>query len=256
MNVLLLNDDGVDSKGIWALFNSLVEKGHNAWMVAPKFEKSAQSHAITTRDPLRVEKVQDRVWSVTGTPADCVILAFEYLLKESENPDIDFVISGINAGQNIGDDILYSGTVAAAIEAMCFGYKAIAISIASYYNQIYDTAVHAFWQLYDKGLLDFIDHREILNINVPNVRINELQGYSICQTGFRRYQDMLSKTIDQRNREIFWITGERPVFEKSNYGLDIHAVKENKVSISPLKIDFNNSQKIKSMSQWLERNGL
>jgi len=106
MKILLVNDDGVMAEGIWALYNSIKERGYDVWLVAPKFEKSAQSHAITTRDPLRVEKVQDRVWSVNGTPADCVIVAFEYLLKQHGNPQIDLVISGINAGQNIGDDVL------------------------------------------------------------------------------------------------------------------------------------------------------
>jgi len=250
MNILLVNDDGIYSDGIWALFNSIRERGHEVWMVAPKFEQSAKSHSITTRDPLRIEKKQEGVWSVNGTPADCVIVAFEHLLVELGNPPIDLVVSGINNGQNIGDDVLYSGTVAAAIEAMCFGYKSIALSIASYHNQIYETAVHVFWKLIENGIENMIGHREIFNVNIPNVEIKDLKGYVVCQTGFRRYQDMLSSTVDQRNREIFWITGSDPIFEKSSYPIDAGAIKKNKVAISPLKIDFNNYEKINSLGDW------
>ena len=260
MNILLTNDDGVESKGIWSLFNLLSEAGHNVWMVAPKFEKSATSHALTIREPLRIEHIQEKVWAVTGTPVDCVILALEHILKDiselktddSNQLNIDLVISGINAGQNIGDDILYSGTVGAAIEAMCFGYKAIAISVTSYENQKYETAAKALLDLLENGILNLIEHREILNINVPNVDIKDIKDYLVTQTGFRRYQNILFKQKDHRDRDIYWIGGDNPVFEKSEFMLDADAVKENYISISPLKIDYNNYEKINTLSKWLE----
>ena len=262
MNILVVNDDGINAKGLWMLHDSLIEKGHNVWVVAPSTEKSAQSHAITIRDPLRVERYSERAWSVTGTPVDCVIVAFEGLLKEEgrdqtpdpkpQTPHIDLVISGINAGPNRGDDVLYSGTVAAAIEAMCFGVRAIALSITSHTNQKYETAIHCFMKLLEKGIHEFIGHREILNINVPNVEINEVQGYIICQTGFRRYQEMLGTQSDPRNRTMYWILGRDPIYEIGKYDIDYHVTIENKVAISPLKIDFNNYEKIKTMRKWLE----
>ena len=260
MNILLVNDDGIESQGIWALYHSMIEKGHNVWIVAPQTEKSATSHAVTLRDPLRVEIVQDRVWAVTGTPVDCVIMAFEELLplefgvRSSEFGvlDIDLIISGINAGPNRGDDVLYSGTVAAAIEGMCYGYKAIALSITSHTEQIYETAVHAINYLLEKGIVDFIGHREILNINVPNVPIQDLKGYVICQTGFRRYLNVIKKQKDHRDKDIYWIGGYKPVYEESDYVLDYDATKANKVSISPLKIDYNSYDKMKDMEKWIK----
>ena len=251
MNILIVNDDGIGSNGCWALFNSFHEKGHDVWMVVPKTEKSAISHAITLRDPLRIEKIQDRVWAVTGTPVDCVIMAFEELLPNDKSlkGNIDLVISGVNAGPNRGDDVLYSGTVAAAIEAMCFGYKAIAISLTSDPPYIWDTAIHALFYLLEKGIADFIDYREILNINIPNVKIEELQGYAVCQTGFRKYRDVLLKQKDNRNKDIYWIGGYNPIFEQSKHEIDYYVTKEKKVSISPLKIDFNNYEKIKLMEK-------
>ena len=259
MNILLVNDDGIESKGIWALFHALEEKEHNVWIVAPKTEKSATSHSITLRDPLRIEKVQDKVWSVTGTPVDCIIMALEELLfTENGQPiEIHLVISGINAGPNRGDDVLYSGTVAAAIEAMCFGYKAIALSITSHSDQCFDTAVYVLNFLIEKGIIDYIGYREILNINVPNVTKDKLEGYVICQTGFRRYRDVLIKQKDNRDKDIYWIGGYHPIYEESEYDLDYFVTKENKVAISPLKIDFNNYPKIHEMKNWLdEKNDL
>jgi 5'-nucleotidase len=180
-----------------------------------------------------------------------VIVAFEGLIKSE--PKMDLVISGINAGPNRGDDVLYSGTVAAAIEAMCFGVKAIALSITSHTDQKYETAVGCFLYLLEKGITDYIGHREILNINVPNIDLLDINGYEVCATGFRRYQDMLTIQFDPRGREVYWIMGRDPVYEESQHELDYYVTLENKVSISPLKIDLNDYQKIKAMRSWVER---
>jgi 5'-nucleotidase len=248
MNILLTNDDGIDAAGIWSLYNGFVKLGHNVWMVAPKFEKSAQSHAITTRDPLRIECKQLQVFSVSGTPADCVILAFETILKEFlKDNKIDLVVSGINAGQNLGDDILYSGTVAAAVEAACYGYKAIAISTTSYKDQYYDTATTVLIKLLDNGIMDYLGYREIVNINVPNVPYADIQGVTICQTGFRRYQNIVHTMEDHRGNNIYWLGGDKPTIDKSDFEIDAYAIKENKVSISPIKIDLNDYEKINKM---------
>ena len=249
MNVLLVNDDGIEAKGLWTLYDAFVAKNYNVYMIAPKIEKSAMSQAITTREALRIEKKQENVWSVSGTPADCVLLAFEYILK-NEDIKIDFVVSGINAGPNLASDVLYSGTVGAAIEAMNFGYKAIAISIDDIVSHKYETAAEALLYLIEKGILDYIDHHEIININVPNIDFGDIQGYTICSTGFSRYQDVVFKSNDGRNREVFWISGADSIVETSKYEIDTYVIQENKVAISPLKIDYNNYEKIKIMEKW------
>jgi 5'-nucleotidase len=249
LNILLTNDDGITADGIMVLYKHFSAVGHDVYIVAPKFEKSAQSHAVTTREPLRIEAQTDRIYAVTGTPADCVIMAFEYILRELNPVEIDLVISGINAGQNLGDDVLYSGTVAAAVEAACYGKKAIAISTTSYSNQRYDTAAIALIRLIEAGLMDYIGYREIVNVNVPNIDISEIQGVTIAQTGFRRYQNIIKKHTDNRNKDIFWLGGESPMIDSSDYEIDSHAIRENKVSISPLRIDWNDYQKIKPMSE-------
>ena len=262
MNILLTNDDSVESKGIWILRELLIDAGHKVFLVAPAIERSAASHSITIREPLRVKKVQnpfnkkdftESAFSVSGTPVDCVILAFEEILKNE--PKIDLVISGINAGQNLGDDMLYSGTVAAAIEAMCFGYKAIAISNTSFESQKYEVAAEIMCNLVKHNISQFIGHREILNINVPNVDKNEIKSTRITQVGFRRYQNILHKDKDHRNRDIFWIGGDNPIYEKSDFCLDYEAIKNNEVSISPVKVDFSNKDKIDSLKNWLSNIG-
>jgi 5'-nucleotidase len=248
LNILLTNDDGITADGIRVLHKYFTEAGHDVYIVAPKFEKSAQSHAVTTREPLRIEAETDRIYAVTGTPADCVIMAFEYILRDLIPVEIDLVISGINAGQNLGDDVLYSGTVAAAVEAACYAKKAIAVSTTSYTNQRYDTASKVLLRLIDTGIMDFIGYREIVNVNVPNIDISEIQGITIAQTGFRRYQNIIKKHVDNRNKDIFWLGGESPMIDSSDYEIDSHAIIENKVSISPLRIDWNDYQKLKLMS--------
>lgn len=259
MNILLTNDDSVDSTGIWILRKYLADAGHKVFLVAPAIEKSANSHAITIREPLRIKKagniiegykIEDDCYSVSGTPVDSVIVAFEEILKNKV--EIDLVISGINAGQNLGDDLLYSGTVAAAIEAMCFGYKAIAVSTTSYENQRYDTASHIIKTFIENGITDLIGHREILNINIPNLPLEEINSYKITQVGFRRYQNILYKNEDHRKRTIYWIGGDNPIYEKSDYLLDFEAIKQNSVSISPVKVDFNNYDKFNKFEKWIE----
>ena len=265
MNILLVNDDSVKSKGIWSLYEGFTKQGHNVWMIAPKFENSAMSHAISTRTPLRVEEIQPRVWSVSGTPADCVLMAFEHILINEFYPvqdennhnknhiPIDLVVSGINEGPNVGCDILYSGTVAAAVEAMCFGYKSIAISIAGVHNHKFNTATTCLLDLLAQGILDFIDKREILNINIPNLEYEEIQGFSICEAGFSRYEACITQSVDGRNRRVFWIGGTEPNFEYSKYELDFYVLENDRVAITPLKVNFNNYEKMQILTEWMNK---
>ena len=249
MNILLSNDDGIHAQGLLNLKENLINAGHTVYIVAPEYEQSAKSHAISTRVPIRILRYNNNTFSVDGTPSDCIIMAFEHIIKEYFSAiNIDLVVSGINAGQNLGDDILYSGTVAAAVEASLYGCKALAISITSYFDYKFDTASKVLLKLLKNGIMDFIGYREIININVPNVSIEEIMGITTCQAGFRRYQNIVHKQNDPRGNDIFWLGGERPLIDKSNYEIDIHAIKENKVSISPLKIDSNDYKKIESLN--------
>ncbi len=252
MNILLTNDDGIEAKGIQILAEILKKWGHNIYMVAPISERSAASHSITIREPLRIKQYDENAWGVSGTPVDCVLMAFEHFLVGK--PDIDLVISGINAGQNIGDDILYSGTVGAAVEAMCMGYKAIAVSITSYENQKFETAATIMAQLLDKKIHELIGYRHVLNVNVPNVSLNEIKGFKICKTGFRRYQNILHHHKDHRSRDIFWIGGDDPVWDLYHEDIDGVAVENNFVAISPLKIDYNDNDMLASYQNFLINN--
>ncbi|MCB5249633.1 MAG: 5'/3'-nucleotidase SurE [Candidatus Cloacimonadales bacterium] len=251
MNILICNDDGIHSNGIITLVNTFKSKGHKVFLVAPASEKSAQSHAITIREALRVKQYDENSWSVSGSPVDSVLIALEHLLHEKK---IDLVISGINAGQNIGDDVLYSGTVAVAVEAMCLGFKAIAISITSYEDQFFETASTIIDKLVDLQIYDLIGHRQLININVPNLPLSEIKGLRICKTGFRRYQNIVHQDKDHRNRDIFWIGGDSPIWEEYNENIDGYLVKNAIVAISPLKVDYNDYQMHKTYIDFLEKN--
>jgi len=249
MNILLTNDDGIDAPGIWALYEALGAVGHKMFMVAPRYEKSACSHSITTRDPMRIHTHKEGVYSVTGTPADCVIFAFEEILRSET---IDCVISGINAGQNLCDDILYSGTVAGAVEAARYGKRAVAISVTSYVNIHFDTGCKVLLKLLDAGILDFAGYREPININVPNIPFEQIAGYTVCVAGFGRYQNIMHKAKDHRGNDIYWLGGDHPVIDESDFEVDGHAIKEHKVAITPLEIDFTAYDKLAEMSKHLK----
>ena len=251
MNILLSNDDGIEGKGIQVLAEVLEKDGHNVYVVAPLYERSAASHSITIREPLRVKQISEKSWAVSGTPVDCVLVAFEHILKDKK---IDLVISGINAGQNIGDDVLYSGTVGVAIEAMCLGYKAIAISITSYENQIFETAANILEKLIASDISKLIGYRQIININIPNLPIEKIKGYKVCKTGFRRYQNIIHCHKDHRNREIFWIGGDTPVWDHFHENVDGAAIEDHYVSVSPLKIDLNDYEQHDIYQDFFEQN--
>jgi 5'-nucleotidase len=250
MNILLSNDDGVNAKGLIVLYDFLTECKHNVYIVAPETEQSAKSHAITTRSPLILNKLEDNIFSVNGTPADCIIMAKEYIISEHfNNIKFDLVISGINAGQNLGDDVFYSGTVAAAIEGALYGFKSIAISSCGTDNNYFNTAAMVLIKLLDSGILDYINYREVLNINVPNIKYEKLKGVIFCQAGYRRYQNIVHKHKDHRNHDIFWLGGNQPIIENSDYEIDLHEIKNNKVTITPLKIDINDYSKLQELCE-------
>ncbi len=231
IRILVTNDDGVHAPGIAALAEKLKELG-DVTVVAPAREVSGVSHALTISVPLRYERIDEHVFSVDGTPTDCVNLAVGNLL--SHPPEL--VVSGINRGANLGDDVTYSGTVAGAMEGVIMGIPSFAISLASKapveYGQAAEFAVHLGRILAEKKL----PPRTFLNVNVPT---GEIKGVRITTQGHRDYWAKVEERIDPRSRVYFWIKQGISRWEKNGIS-DINAVRENKISITPLHIDFTN----------------
>ncbi len=249
MKILLTNDDGIDAPGITALAGVLEENGHDIIIVAPDKEQSATSHSITLHEPLRLHERGKNRYALTGSPADCAIMAEKIVLKEPP----DLVISGINGGQNMGEDVLYSGTVAAALEAMFLGFRAMAVSLASYSNQKFETAAYFVNKLLQDGLHELIEKNEIFNINIPNVEIDEIAGIRITEVGHRKYQDFVKEQLDPRGRKIYWIGGGAPVWDR-NGNSDFKAISEKFISVTPIRPSFSRKSSIPKLEKWVNEN--
>jgi 5'-nucleotidase len=238
MRILVTNDDGIDSEGIGELSVALSALGE-VTVVAPLHEQSAVSRSITFRTPLRVTRRNLPVagsYAVTGTPADCVFLALHHLLDF--RPDL--LVSGINTGPNLGDDILYSGTVAGALEGALTGIPAVAISAGSHHNQRYDTA--ASWLVeFLRGRALTLPAKTCLNINVPNVDLADIAGWRYTHQGHTHYAHKVVRRQDPSGREYFWLSGDLPK-GISEPGSDVEAVSQGFVSVTPLGMDLTNRQ--------------
>ena len=236
MRILVTNDDGISSVGIAQLSQALQELGE-VTVVAPKTEQSAVSRSITFRTPLRVESSESPVeksYSVTGTPADCIFLALHHLLDDAP----DLIVSGINTGPNIGDDILYSGTVAGALEGALAGIPSIAVSAGTHSGQRYDTA--ARW------LVDFLKNdplnlpsKTCLNVNVPSLDLQELKGWRMTKQGHNHYGQAVLKRKDPSGRDYYWLGGDIPKGLPEE-GSDVEALMAGYVSVTPLGMDLTN----------------
>ena len=248
MKILISNDDGAHAPGLAALANALSEIGEIK-VIAPDRNRSGASNSLTLYNPLRVRQLENNFHSVAGTPTDCVHLAITGLFDES--PDI--VVAGINAGANMGDDVFYSGTVAAATEGSLLGIPSMAISLVSQNHECkhYETAAivakNLALQLYNNPL----PARTILNVNVPDLPINELKGIEIVRLGTRHLAEPTIKSIDPRGNTIYWIGPPGPE-QDAGPGTDFHAINAGKVSITPLQLDLTNYQAFEQLSGWLD----
>ena len=229
MRILLTNDDGIDSAGLSSLRDALAE--HEVWTIAPDGERSAQSHSITVHDPIRCRTLGDHVFATSGTPADCVIVGVLGVM--GERPDA--VVSGINIGPNLGTDIIYSGTVAAARQAAFMGIPGVAVSINSYRPPYHLDPLARFVARNLEQLVGLWNPRHLININGPNVDSDSLP-VQITYPSWRIYHDRLEEFTSPRGERYYWLNGH-PVESPMETGSDWTAVAENAISISPIYLN-------------------
>jgi len=244
--ILLTNDDGISAEGITTLAKVL-QDNYDVTIVAPDRERSASSQSLTLHTPLRLKKIDKKVFSVDGTPTDCVNLATNVI--ENGN-DFDLVISGINKGQNMGEDVLYSGTVAAAIEAMNLGYPAISVSLTDPQANFYECA-KMINKILEKNLFKIVTNKTILNINIPPLPLDQIQGIKVTKLGHRIYDDFIQKRVDPRGKSYYWIGGEAPQWQ-GDKNTDVHAIRNKFVSITPITIDMTNYDYFPTVTKWVK----
>ncbi len=239
MKILITNDDGYQAEGINILFNML-NKNHDVFIFAPDRERSASSHCMTLHQPLRIKEISNNIFAVTGMPTDCILIALNGFLKEM---NIDIILSGINHGPNLGEDIFYSGTVAGAFEGAMWNKSGIAISVASF-DEVDFSGVRDYLPRILQELYPIIKkNRFILNINFPNIPSKQIKGIRITKLGTRRYDDVIVKKKDPRGKDYYWIGGQQPLWKNEN-GTDYMAINDNYISITPLKIDITDYKSI------------
>lgn len=242
--ILISNDDGVYSEGLRILARRLKQVGRVV-IVAPDQERSAASHAVTLHRPLRVKKISQDVYAVDGTPTDCINLGINEILRQ--RPDI--IISGINHGPNLGDDVHYSGTVSAALEGGIMDVPSFAISLVARERFRFETAAEFAVKLVKKILCDGLPKGVILNVNVPNLPQSQIKGYEITEQGKRNYGNIIVEKIDPRGRKYYWIGGEEAGFDDIP-NTDCTAVAEGKISITPLRVNMTDKASLNSLKKW------
>ena len=246
MKILLSNDDGFLAPGLNILSKVLAEIAEIT-VVAPDRNRSGASNSLTLDNPLRATMAENGFISVNGTPTDCVHLAVTGLLKDMP----DMVVSGINEGSNLSDDVLYSGTVAAATEGRFLGLPSIAVSLAGPKCQYYDTAAEIARILVLRMGQDRPPADTILNVNVPDLPLSELRGIQVTRLGTRHIAEPTIKGADPRGRKIYWI-GQPGPEEDAGPGTDFHAVNSGYVSITPLKLDLTHYKVFEQLSGWVQ----
>ncbi len=273
MNILVSNDDGVFALGIRTLADALATAGHRVTVVCPDRERSATGHGLTLHKPLRVEQVEGvfspevTAWACSGTPSDCVKLALDAVLETAP----DFVLSGINHGANLGTDVLYSGTVSAAMEGILEGIPAIAISLTSFAYKNFQPAAQFAVKIVSHLEQQPLNLPILLNINVPPVAAEKIRGAIITRQGIRRYFDQFEKRIDPRGKIYYWLAGE--VMEEGTAELpatpstptalsaalsdisaqfmtDVEAIRDNYITVTPLQYNLTAYTALESIEAW------
>ncbi|KJY83603.1 stationary phase survival protein SurE [Vibrio galatheae] len=245
LKILISNDDGVHAKGIHALADALRDMAE-VTIVAPDRNRSGASNSLTLEQPLRVTEIAPKIFSVQGTPTDCVHFALNELMKD-DLPDL--VLAGINHGANLGDDVLYSGTVAAAMEGHFLGVQAIAFSLVGKHH--FDTAAAIARQLVSQHAGSPIPTNRLLNVNVPDVEFDQLKGTQVTRLGARHHAEAMIKQKDPRGHDIYWL-GPPGKEQDAGEGTDFYALEHGYVSVTPLQVDLTAHESLVSMDNWLK----
>lgn len=265
LKLLISNDDGISASGVRTLANTLAEVGYQITVVCPDGERSATGHGLTLHHPIRAEPVEGvfhpsiKAWGCSGTPADCVKFALHSVLK-GHPPD--FILAGINHGSNLGTDILYSGTVSAAMEGMIEGIPSMAISLASFTAKNFQPAADFARSFLQKWQKQPIKLSTLFNVNVPPVSASEIAGVLLTRQGLRRYEESFEKRLDPRGKSYYWLTGEvvkdleQPEHSllSSEIPTDVQGIRQNYITITPLHYNLTDvaSFQLLSQSNWLQ----
>jgi 5'-nucleotidase len=241
--ILLTNDDGIFSDGLVKLEEALREVGE-VYTVAPASEMSGASHSLTLARPLRIRRIDERHWTVDGTPTDCVTLALHKILSAEEQPDI--CVSGINHGGNLGDDATYSGTVAGALEATILGVPGLAFSLVARENFDFTEAARFAVTAVRKALTERLPEGTLLNINIPP---GAIKGVRVTRQGLKNARPVISEHIDPRGKPYFWI-GEEYFSTNSEDGTDYRAIEQGYVSVTPLRSDMTDHRALTAIDTW------
>ncbi len=254
MRILVTNDDGIHAPGLDACANIARALSDDVWVVAPEFDQSGVSHSLSLSDPLRLRQVAEKRFAVKGTPTDCVIMAVHHILKDHK-PDL--VLSGVNRGQNVAEDVGYSGTVAGAMEGTVLGIPSVALSQAYGFETRkappYIVAEHYGPEVVRTLLKQGIPPGIVVNVNFPNRPVGEVKGVKVTAQG-RRNQDLLriDERADGRGNPYYWIAFEKRVFETVN-GSDLHALDEGFISVTPLRFDMTDEPMMTQLAQVFTR---
>ncbi len=246
MRILISNDDGVMAPGIRALADAMIEIAEID-VIAPDRNRSGASNSLTLSQPLRVRRLDNGYHSVEGTPTDCVHLALTGYFDSLS----DMVVTGINDGANLGDDILYSGTVAAAMEGRFLGLPAIAFSMVGSNIKHYDTAAVIARHLVTKLQTHSLPSQTILNVNIPNLPLEEIRGIEVTRLGSRHRAEPVIKDFDPRGRSMYWV-GPPGAEADAGPGTDFYAINQSKVSITPLHLDMTHYKVFDQVASWID----
>jgi 5'-nucleotidase len=251
--ILVTNDDGVRSPGLKALLDAVKSLG-DAYIIAPDRERSAVSHALTMHRPLKVEELAERVYTLNGTPTDCVAVGVNKILPAKPV----LIVSGINKGANLGDDITYSGTVSAAIESTIMGIPAFAVSLAIKDQKDplhFDTATEIAAEVAKYIVEHSLPYDTFLNLNVPNVSPKRIKGIKLARQGKRIYDGAVKETFDPHGEKHYWIGGGKPYWERGE-DTDIQAVQDGYVSVTPIHLDLTNYRALTFLKERLPMSGI
>lgn len=253
MRILLSNDDGVHAEGIRALYQELKKLGR-VWVVAPLEEKSTTGHSLTIHKPLRMLRLDKDFYGVSGSPADCVYMGIRQVIKGMP----DLVVSGINRGANLGQDVYYSGTVSAAREAAILGVPSLAVSLSINFAKAppeskihYSTAAKIAVKLLKQTREIRLPRHTLMNLNVPDLPLKKIKGIRLARQGFRYYSGTILRRKDHRGKDYYWVGGQYKGFEKEK-DTDCFAVENGFASLTPLKLDSTDYQFLASLSEGLD----